>query len=73
MVRVPLDEFETVLRRRHVRPMDFTGKPFRGFVYVSASGFATAASLRAWLTRGERAAKSATPRRAGLTSRPKNR
>jgi TfoX N-terminal domain len=60
MVRVPIDEFKAALRRRHVRPMDFTGKPVRGFVYVSPSGFATAASLRDWLTRGERAAKSAT-------------
>jgi hypothetical protein len=38
MVRVPLDEFDAVLRRQHVRPMDFTGKPLRGFVYVSPSG-----------------------------------
>jgi hypothetical protein len=32
MVRVPIDEFDAVLRRRHVRAMDFTGKPLRGFV-----------------------------------------
>ena len=41
MVRIPIDEFDTVLRRRHVRPMDFTGKPLRDFAYVSASGFRT--------------------------------
>lgn len=63
MVRVLLDEFEAALRRRHVRPMDFTGKPLKGFVYVSPPGIATAASLRGWLTRGERAAKSAAGER----------
>jgi hypothetical protein len=54
MVRVSTDEFDAVMRGRHVRPMDFTGKPLRGFVYVSPPGFRTAASLRTWLSRGER-------------------
>ena len=69
IVRISLTECDAVLRRRHVRPMDFTGKPLRGFVYVSPSGFSTAASLRTWLTRGERAAKEATTDRAGFKSR----
>ena len=57
MVRVPDDEFNAVVRRRHVRPMDFTGRPLRGFVYVSPPGFHTAAALRTWLSRGERVAE----------------
>ena len=57
MVRVPDDEFDAVVRGRHVRPMDFTGKPLRGFVYVSPPGFRTAAALRTWVSRGERVAK----------------
>jgi len=57
MVRVPDDEFDGVLRGRHVRPMDFTGRPLRGFVYVSPPGFRTAAALRTWLSRGERVAE----------------
>jgi hypothetical protein len=69
MVRVPLDEFDAALRKPHVRPMDFTGNPLKGFVYVSPPGITTAASLRSWLTRGERAAKAAavdqTARRSG--------
>ena len=39
MVRIPDDEFDAVMRNRYVRPMDFTGKPLKGFVYVSAPGF----------------------------------
>ena len=51
MVRVLIDDFDAVLpRRQHVRPMDFTGKPLKEFVYVSPSEFSTAASLRTWLT-----------------------
>ena len=57
MVRIPDDEFDGVMRGRHVRPMDFTGKPLRGFVYVSPPGFRTAAALRTWVSRGERVAK----------------
>lgn len=71
MVRVPLDEVDAVLRRRHVRPMDFTGKPLRGFVYVSPSGCSTAASLRIWLTHGERAAKESAGRTGYRSSRKK--
>ena len=57
MVRVADTEFEMVMRGRHVRPMDFTGRPLRGFVYVSPPGFRTAAALRNWLSRGERVAQ----------------
>lgn len=57
MVRIPGDEFDAVMRGRLVRPMDFTGKPLRGFVYVSPPGFRTAAALRTWVSRGERVAE----------------
>ena len=30
MIRVTDDELDAVIRRRHVRPMDFTGRPLRG-------------------------------------------
>lgn len=71
MVRVPLDEFDAVLRRRHVRPMDFTGKPLRGFVYVSPPAFRTATALRAWLSYGERVANQKAARSG--KGRPKGR
>src|SRR5262245_28524745 len=35
VVRVIESDMEKALRERHVRPMDFTGRPMRGFVYVS--------------------------------------
>ena len=57
MVRVPDDEFDAVIRGPYVRPMDFTGRPLRGFLYVSPRGFRTATALRTWLGRGERVAQ----------------
>lgn len=57
MVRIPADEFDAVIRNRQVRPMDFTGKPLKGFVYVSPPGFRTLAALRGWLSRGQRVAE----------------
>ena len=71
MVRVADDEFDVVMRGRHVRPMDFTGKPLSGFVYVAPSGFRTAAALRTWLSRGEHVAqaKATEPGKGGSTRR----
>ena len=68
MVRVSRDEYHAMIRTPHVRPMDFTGKPLRGFVYVAPPGVRTASALRRWLTRGERVAHEKataqpTPRR----------
>jgi TfoX/Sxy family transcriptional regulator of competence genes len=60
MVRVPDDELDAVRRNRYVRPMDFTGKPLKGFVYVSPQGCRTLAALRAWLSLGERVAAAKT-------------
>jgi len=72
MVRIPEDEFDAVMRGRHVRPMDFTGKPLRGFVYVSPPGFRTAAALRTWVSRGERVAeeKATAPTKRRRAGRP---
>ena len=70
MVRVPEDEFDAVVHARHVRPMDFTGKALRGFVYVSPPGFRTAAALRMWVARGERVAEE---KATGATKRRSSR
>lgn len=37
---------------RIVRPMDFTGKPLRGFVYVAPRGVATDDQLLEWIRKG---------------------
>lgn len=77
IVRIADDEFQSVMRRPHVRLMDFTGKPLKGFVYVSPPGFRTSTLLRAWLARGERFLRqnsmTVAGRRAGTTRRPASR
>ena len=78
MVRVADDEFDVLLRGRYVRPMDFTGKPLKGFVYVSPPGFRTTVALRTWLSRGarvaeEKAAGSVKPRSSRRATSPGRR
>lgn len=52
MVRVGPDAWEKSLAEDHVRVMDFTGKPMRGYVYVDPTGIKTKPKLRKWVTRG---------------------
>lgn len=49
MLRLGPDGAEKALEESHVRPMDFTGRPMKGYVYVAASGLRTEARLRRWL------------------------
>ncbi|MEZ4452295.1 MAG: TfoX/Sxy family protein [Nannocystaceae bacterium] len=52
MVRVGEAAYEDALRQPHARPMDFTGRPLKGMVYVGKAGIADEAGLRAWIERG---------------------
>ena len=49
MVRVGPDGHAAALARPHARPMDFTGRPMKGYVYVSPEGLRTAAALGKWV------------------------
>src|SRR5688572_30036021 len=46
MVRVGPDAHARALARAHVRPMDFTGRPLTGYVYVAGPGYRGAALAR---------------------------
>ena len=39
VVRIRADEVPLVMKQPHVRPMDFTGRPVRGFVFVASGGY----------------------------------
>lgn len=52
MVRVGPDAHTDALKRAHVRPMDFTGRPSKGMVYVDPPGTKAMRDLRAWIARG---------------------
>jgi hypothetical protein len=49
VLRLGPDRAEQALVEPHVRPMDFTGRPLKGFVFVGPPGSRTEASLRRWL------------------------
>jgi hypothetical protein len=52
MVRLAPDRSEEALQLPHARPMDFTGRPMKGFVFVEPAGVATDEALREWVKRG---------------------
>jgi hypothetical protein len=49
MVRLDPDIYDDALGRRGCAPMDFTGRPMRGFVFVNEEGIDTAHDLAYWL------------------------
>ena len=51
MVRVGKDAYEAALAQPHARPMDFTGRPLAGMVYVDPDGLRSAAALKKWVDR----------------------
>ena len=51
MARVGSDAYEQCLKEKHVREMDFTGKPMRGMVYVSEKGISEDEDLNVWVNR----------------------
>ena len=51
MIRVGREAYAKTVALKHAHPMDFTGRPMTGFVYVRPAGFATRAALEKWLDR----------------------
>jgi hypothetical protein len=52
VVRTGPDAFEHALKRPHARPMDFTGHPMKGFVYVAPAGYRSDQNLKSWTKLG---------------------
>src|SRR5436309_15771999 len=73
MVRVGTDGYQEALAKKHVRPMDFTGRPLKGMVYVAPAGVRTKRDLRYWIERGIGLSETLPVRRASprrLKKRP---
>ncbi len=58
MVRVGADGTEDALSQPHARPMDFTGRPMKGMVYVGKKGLKKDEDLAAWVDRGMKFVKT---------------
>lgn len=52
MVRVVSEKMKDVLNMPYVKPMDFTGKPMKEFIFVSEKGFNTELKLQKWIELG---------------------
>jgi len=77
VVRVPADAFAQALAEPGTRPMDFTGRPMKGFLFVDRSGSATDDGLADWVERGVQCARSQPPKKVksarARAGRPKGR
>lgn len=58
MVRVGPPQYEAALQKPHAKPMDLTGRPLRGFIFVQPAGLRTRQALQRWLLLGLRYAAS---------------
>ena len=70
VVRVGLERNEQALAQPHARPMDFTGRPMAGFIYVAPAGYRNAAALAKWIGWGsEHAALAAAAKKTKKTAK----
>jgi TfoX/Sxy family transcriptional regulator of competence genes len=60
------------LRQAHTRPMDFTGRPMKSMIYVSAIGTDSDQALATWVESAVRLARSSAASVAGrsVTAKP---
>ncbi len=58
MVRVGPEEHEAALKRPHVRIMDFTGRPMKGFLVVDPPGIENDEQLEGWIAQTRRFVKT---------------
>ena len=49
VLRLTPEETDAALREPHTRPMDFTGKPMKSMIYVSAIGTDSDQALATWV------------------------
>ena len=63
MARIGPEYYEQALSRPHVRVMDFTGKPMKGYVFVDPAGFESDPDLSDWVRRCHRFVQSLPPKK----------
>jgi TfoX/Sxy family transcriptional regulator of competence genes len=52
MLRISHEDFDAALSEDHIRPMDFTGRPMRGFLYLSREGWENQKIRKRWVDGG---------------------
>lgn len=62
VVRCDPEAFDELVALPHARPMDFSGRPMKGWIYVAPEGVAEDEDLRVWIGRGVDYARSLKPK-----------
>jgi len=63
VVRVGPQRYGKAVAEPYARPMDFTGRVLKGFVFVGPGGYRTERTLQAWVMRATDFALSLPPKR----------
>lgn len=64
LVRVGPERYDSALTQPHARPMDFTGRPMKGIVYVGSDGLVHDEQLGGWLDMGLEFVQGLPPKQA---------
>jgi len=59
VTRVINEKYDRVLQQPHARPMDFTARPMKEFVFVGQEGILDEAALMQWIELGVEHARQA--------------
>ena len=62
-VRVGPEQYEKALGLKHVREMDFTGKPLKGLIFVNEDGYKSKKALERWVEMGLQFTKTLPPKK----------
>ena len=49
VLRLGPERGKEALKKAHVRPMDFTGRPMKGYVFITPAGVRNESALRRWI------------------------
>ena len=66
MVRVLNEKYEEYLKKPHAGEMDFTGRPLKGFLYISEEGIKTDKQLSKWIDRGIEYVMNSPPKKKAV-------
>ena len=58
VLKMSLEECQGALKKPNVRPMDFTGRPMKSFVYINKQGCKPEKNLKKWIDLSLNHAKS---------------
>jgi TfoX/Sxy family transcriptional regulator of competence genes len=64
MVRIGAENYESALKEKSVRPMDFTGRPLKGFLYLTAQSSDDPSTLKKWILRAAAHARELPPKKS---------